>query len=220
MIQGNEFQLKNSDTVNLINVDTAANMVVWLFPRTGSKLFSTIFKKTDFKCYQITDREPRLIKPDLIHHHEFTMFPKIKDYKIILTVRNPYSLMAALYYMTSKPSDKNNLKKEFKDHLEIVMYNHPNVIEILRNLNLVDVDYPVRIENLYHDYLRLPIIHKSAVYKEGNLKTLIDSKVNKSESYLAKMSFKEFYTQDSADMVYFLFSKYFDMFGYDKNSWR
>jgi hypothetical protein len=31
---------------------------------------------------------------------------------------------------------------------------------------------------------------------------------------------KKFYTQQTADMVYYRMSRYFELFGYEKNSWQ
>ena len=31
---------------------------------------------------------------------------------------------------------------------------------------------------------------------------------------------KNYYTQQTADMVYYRMPRYFEMFGYDKNSWH
>lgn len=220
MIRGNEYMIANPDTSNLINIDTKDDYLVWLFPRTGSKLFFTIFKDTDFQCFSYNENNLELIKNNLIHHHCFTMFPNINRYKLILTVRNPYSLLAALYYMTSKVPKLENLKEVFGEFLEITLYTNPNIKELLYNLNHVEVNSFLRIENLLNDYNSLPIIGKSPIYKQKNLESLINSKVNKSDSPLANLNFRDFYNQKNADMVYYLFSNYFNMFGYDKNSWK
>ena len=220
MIRGNEYMMAHPDTINLINIDIKDNYLVWLFPRTGSKLFFKIFKDTDFKCFSYQEDNLKLVRSDLIHHHWFTMFPNIDKYKLILTVRNPYSLLAALYYMSSKVPEMENLKEVFGEFLEISLYTNPNIKELLYNLNHVQVSHYLRIENLLRDYTSLPIIRKSKIYQENNLESLINSKVNKSESPLAKLNYRDFYNQKNADMVYYLFSNYFNIFGYDKNSWK
>jgi hypothetical protein len=79
-------------------------------------------------------------------------------------------------------------------------------------------DYPVRLENLYEDYSKIPFIVESEYYKSGELKKATTQKVNVSNE--DENLWKEFYTQETADMVYYRMPRYFDLFGYDKNSWK
>jgi predicted nucleotidyltransferase len=79
-------------------------------------------------------------------------------------------------------------------------------------------DYAVRLENLYEDYSKIPFIVESEYYKSGELKKAITQKVNVSNE--DETLWKKFYTQEIADIVYYRMPRYFDLFGYDKNSWK
>jgi len=220
------FQVKHQDKLQpiinqkLVNIDIEDNYYVWLFPRTGSSLFYKLFRQTDFKCYSFSEDEKKLFKADLVHHHIFSMFPEINNFKSILTVRNPYSLLAAFFYAFVDMKDLSDAKKEFQIFLEKIIYQHENIKEILYNLNYVKIDYPLRIENLIEDYYNLPIIKKSIYFKQNKLEEIINSKVNKSSSKWANVPFGTFYNQNTADMVYYLFLNYFKSFNYEKNSWK
>jgi len=220
MIQGNDYFRENLNAKNLVNINEKDNLVVWLFPRTGSKLFYDLMINCDFECYSYENIERKLIRENLIHHHTFHVFPGIENYKLIATARNPYSLMAAHFYMFSVSPDINKLKSNFTNFLESTLHTNLWYREYLEGLHKVEVTYKIRIENLVNDYYKLPIITKSQHFKNNTMVDLINSKVNKNENPLSKLDYREFYNKNSADLVYYTFSKYFEVFGYDKNSWK
>lgn len=216
----NQFYLNDPEAKNLVNLDLNDDYIVWLQPRTGSLLFSLIFSETDFKCYTYKNEKLNHIQDDFVHHHMFTIFPEIQSYKLIMTVRNPFSWAVANFYMNEKVDDLSQIQNEFQDFLEKKFYRNPIISQLLYNLNYVDVSYAIRLENLLEDYLGLPIIYKSKYIKRNELHSLINSKVNKSSSPLSKLDYRLFYNKNTADIVYYNFSRYFDIFGYDKNSWK
>lgn len=211
---------KDPAAKNLVNLDLNDNYIVWLQPRTGSTLFGKIFSQTDFKSYTYKNNNLILTHDDLIHHHAFTIFPEIHSYKLIMTTRNPFSWAVAIFYASNKVDDLSQIQIKFQNFLENNFYENLFISELLYNLHYVEVSYQIRLENLHQDYLGLPIIHKSKYMKQNELHSLINSKVNKSFSPLSKLDYKLFYNKNSADIVYYIFSKYFDVFGYDKNSWK
>lgn len=220
MFQVRHQEKKLDNQGKLINLHKEKKLAVWLFPRTGSMLFAKIFQNSLFQCYSYTENEEKVFRDSLHHHHHFYIFPEMQNYKLILTVRNPYTLMAAHFYMTHENSDIENLKWAFKEFLEINLYHNPRIKDILYNLNYVNVEYPIKIENLESSYMNLPIIDESDYYKKNQLSELLSFKYNRSSSALAQRPISDFYSKTSADLVYYSFSNYFDLFGYDKNSWK
>jgi hypothetical protein len=76
----------------------------------------------------------------------------------------------------------------------------------------------VRVESLYEDYSKIPFIVESDYYKSGELKKMTTQKINVSNK--DEFLWKKFYTQEIADIVYYRMLRYFEMFGYDKDSWK
>lgn len=220
MIEGNDFLRENPDVKNLVNINEKDNLVVWLFPRTGSKLFYTLMLNCDFKCYSYENNDRKLIRENLVHHHMYFMFPDIQKYKLIATVRNPYSLLVSHFYMFNGVEDLSKLKSSYKNFLESVLFSNQWYVDFLYGLNYVNVSYKIRVENLAFDYYNLPIITKSNHYKNKTMIDLINSKVNKSSNKLSLLDYRDFYDQSTADLVYYTFARYFEIFDYDKNSWK
>lgn len=220
MIQGNDYFKENLNAKNLVNINEEDKLTVWLFPRTGSKLFFNVMVNCGFKCYSYENTQRKLIREDLIHHHLFHIFPAMEEYKLIATARNPYSLMVSHYRMFQGSCEIEKLKSNFIDFLESVLYTNQWYIDYLYGLHYVEVSYKVRLEKLIEDYHKIPIITKSKHFQNQTLVKLINSKVNKSENKLSELDYRQFYNKNSADLVYYVFSKYFDIFEYDKNSWK
>jgi hypothetical protein len=78
-------------------------------------------------------------------------------------------------------------------------------------------DYPLRQENLYGDYLKIPFIRDSKLNQSGVLEELCQKKLNKGR-YTKPV--KDYYNQETANIVYTNYKEYFDLFGYDKDSWK
>ena len=78
-------------------------------------------------------------------------------------------------------------------------------------------DYFIRQENIFEDYLKIPFVKKSEFYRSGQLEDLCNNKINHNEN---SYDYREYYNQENADLVYYSFSKYFDLLGYEKNSWK
>lgn len=205
---------------DLVNIHLEKKLAVWLFPRTGSMLFAKVFQDSGFQCYSYKNNVGEIYQKKLFHHHHFYIFPEINNFDLILTVRNPYSLLVSFFYMNNEVKEIKNIKSEFKEFLEREVYSNPRIDNILNNLNYVEVKYPLRLENLVEDYCNLPIIGESSYFKSNSLVDLINSKYNKSDSNLTKLPISEFYNSSSADLVFYTFSNYFNIFGYDKNSWN
>jgi hypothetical protein len=103
---------------------------------------------------------------------------------------------------------------EFYDYLYQSILLKPSKILIY---NKRVPDYFIRQENTFEDYSKIPFIKNSELYKSGQLKDLCNEKINHNKN---SYDFREYYNQNTADLVYYNFSKYFNLLGYDKNSWK
>ena len=220
MNKGNDYLRLNPDVKNLVNINEEENLAVWLFPKTASRLFCDIMSGSGFQCYSYNGNERELIKDDIVHHHLFHLFPNINDYRLITTVRNPYSLLAAHYYMSKSSDGVENIKLDFQKFLEDSLFRFDWYREFLYGLNYVEISYKIRMENLIEDYYNLPTIKKTKPFKENTLSNLLTLNTYKSPNPLKNLDFRFFYNEDSADLVYYNFIKYFEIFDYDKNSWK
>jgi uncharacterized protein (DUF927 family) len=78
--------------------------------------------------------------------------------------------------------------------------------------------YFLRMEYLYYDYTQIPFIRNSKLNKSGLLYELCNKKIHSKKQEVKSLS--EYYTEDMADYLYKTIKPYFDLVGYDKDSWR
>jgi hypothetical protein len=80
-------------------------------------------------------------------------------------------------------------------------------------------DYFVRTESLYEDYQTIPFIKEHEINLSGELEELCKQKMNPSPTVIDNY-WKKFYDRDLADLVYYNNVNKFELFGYDKDSWK
>jgi len=204
-----------------VNISHKHKIILWLWSKCGSTHMARIMRNFDFKFYKIDGDNIVLTENQVIQIHFCNLFSGHQDYKILAAVRNPYSRFFSEFTFTRKSEDyifNDTNKEKFKEFIyEVIVYNNfftKGCVDFLERVP----DYPVRLENLYEDYSKIPFIVESEYFKSGELKRMITRKVNVSNE--DETLWKKFYTQETADIVYYRMSRYFDLFGYDKNSWK
>ena len=65
--------------------------------------------------------------------------------------------------------------------------------------------------------MKIPFVRDSELNRSGQLQKIISEQPNKQK---INYNWKDMYNQKNADIVYYNNSYYFDLFGYDKNSWK
>jgi len=87
------------------------------------------------------------------------------------------------------------------------------------------IDYKVRLDSIEDDYKSIDFIKNSDYNKNGLLDLelskkigLMDNIVN--ENYNLPLHWQEYYTQETADIVYKFCSEYFNTFEFKKDSWK
>ncbi len=157
-------------------------------------------------------------------HHHCMKIPQIyEDYSILCTARNPYSRLISGWNMSMNGTDDESKRTSFKSYFSKTIDNQfqsangfPFGLDgFLHNKT---PKYFLRIECLYHDYIQIPFIRNSKLNKSGVLYELCNKKIHSTGD--KKKSLKEYYTEDMADFMYNKFKYYFDLLGYDKDSWK
>jgi hypothetical protein len=197
-------------------------LAVFLPPKTGTIHATFILNHFNFKTdtYESDSDDDKLISEEdyLIHHHTKFLPKQYVDYDVIYTTRNPYSRLVSMYYHDKKMTEyKSQYTKTFKQYFsDRVNYGWDYVKS---EFNFVKTPkYLLRMEHLYYDYTQIPFIRDSKLNESGILYELCEKKIH-AKKQDTKTS-NEYYTQDMADYVYDSLKPYFDLAGYDKNSWK
>lgn len=209
------------DLNSTINVSEKHKSILWLWKKCGTSHMTRILNKFDFNYYEIKGSRLHLLKKGIVQKHYCNLFNGHENYKIISAIRNPYSRFFSEF--TFKRSNEEFIPdEENKETFRNFIYQTTVFSEVLNN-DCIDFsnripDYPVRLENLYEDYSKIPFIIESEYFKSGELKKDLDIKVNVSN--VDVNLWKNFYNQEIADIIYYRMPRYFEIFGYDKNSWK
>lgn len=196
-----------------INISDKENFFLWLWDKTGTSLSKKILSNFDFYFYGFKDGQRKLISNEITQLHVCKLFPGHEQYKMLATVRNPYIRLFSSYCMGYNFEVKNI--DDFKKFVENALYLEKNFECSLFSERTPD--YFVRVENVFEDYLKIPFIRRSSLYQNGKLYEICNSKVNPSNHSL---DWRDFYDKSLADLVYYGTQSYFELFGYDKNSWK
>lgn len=196
-------------------------LAVFLPMKTGTIHATFILNHFNFKTniYEKDDDDRLILEDDYLIHHHSAVIPKgYENYDVIYTTRNPYTRMLSMYYHEKKMSqDKSPYTKTFKQYFSNRSNNGWSYIK--DGFNFVKTPkYLLRMEHLYHDYTQIPFIMNSKLNESGILYELCEKKIHAKKQ--ETKSLKEYYTQDMADHLYENFKPYFDITGYDKDSWK
>ena len=195
----------------IVNISKVNNCFVYLPAKTASSLFSQIFDNYDFETYEV-DREMRFINKGFSHSHDYPFFNNHERYQFICTTRNPYARLLSFYgdmpYFNRSDFEKSLELHLFANHL------HTEIIEIF---NKRKPDIIIKFESLYEDLMKIPFIRNSSYIKSEKFTQLFNSKPHyRGFDY----DWKDYYDKDLADLVYYNSLPLFDVFGYEKDSWK
>ena len=212
--------------VQHISYSDTQKMILLLPMKTGTIHATFIFKHFDFvsEGYDLKTERVLTKTDSIVHHHCMKIPQRYEDYTIICTARNPYSRLVSAYNNSrtiteiDKPLDEN-FKNHFSKHID-TGYQSDNGFPYGKDSFLYNETpkYFLRVESLYHDYIQIPFIRNSKLNKSGLLYELCNKKIHTTPT--KRIPIKEYYTQDTADFVYNKYKSYFDLVGYDKDSWK
>jgi hypothetical protein len=198
---------------NLIVLSEKYNCFAWLVARTGSNHMVSILKNFNFKIYNCIGKNKKLYDNELKSIHTYNLFEGSETYKFLISVRNPYAREVSSFRMNKYVE---NSKESFKDFLEKKYYSQDTSIYYNRPDRLPD--YYVRMEHMFEDYSKIPFIVESEYFKSGKLEKQVSVKINYNS--LDDRRWEDFYDDNIADIVYYNNLKDFNLFGYDKNSYK
>jgi hypothetical protein len=206
---------------SIVNVSQKHKTILWLWKKCGSTHMTKIMNKYDFKYYKVENDNLTLIANEIGKNHSCNLFVGHENFKIVSAVRNPYTRFFSDYTFNRLPqeftyTEKN--KENFRIHIYKIIMNSELFYDSCIDFTERVPDYPVRLENLYEDYSKIPFIVESDYFKSGELKEDVNKKINVSNE--DENLWRKFYTQEIADIIYYRMPRYFELFGYDKNSWK
>lgn len=178
--------------------------VYWMFPmRTASRSCMSICRHFNF---QETN----------VHYLEGPLKP---DYDLISNVRNPYSRLLSIYeiFCIHKKIQPNNFKSWVLGNHDKRLYQI-DLYDTFSELNRIPTRF-IRTEFLLEDLNELPFIknEKSEEFQSILYENILN---NHYRSEVFTEPWQTYYDEELADAVYNSLKKDFDLFGYDKNSWK
>jgi hypothetical protein len=195
-------------------------LAVFLPGKTGTMHATFMLNHFNFKTNTYgKDNRELILEEDYVIHHHCEVIPKgYEHYNVIYTVRNPYTRLVSMYHHDERITrDKETTPKTFKQYFSNKVNNgrfHMNI-----GFNFIKIPrYLLRMEHLYEDYIKIPFIRDSKLNKSGVLYDLCNKKIHTKNQETKPL--REYYTQDMADHVYETLKPYFDLTGYDKDSWK
>ena len=187
------------------NISVKNKVFTWTPPSTASRLSWKIFDNFEFSSYDA--KTGALYNNSYFHNHFFGLPQNHKEYKLILTCRNPYTRARTGMDNTPREYLIRNLEDTFQSS------NHFYFISLLKTRK---PDYFIRVENLLEDYLKIPFIRESEFYKSGEMEKLIGDNPYKTKRFNNRPKIDK----QIADLIYYSNVYYFELLGYDKNSWK
>jgi len=195
-------------------------VILWLPEKTGSTHCWSLMSDFEFKRYTL-DLKKQIDYSNGIsenrHSHEHNLPNEHQKFLLIQTMRNPYTMLSSYFRMNRIKVNIPN-KNIFYSFVYETIYNDSYKIISHYNYSIRKPNYFIRVEHLFEDYSKIPFIRESELFKSGNLELKCKIPLNKNTHNFT--SWQDLYTQETADLVYYNFSKIFSEMGYDKDSWK
>jgi hypothetical protein len=177
----------------------------YLPPRCGSRSTLKILKFLKFS----------------IDQHSFKLNQNQSDYQTIFNIRNPYFRLKSLFYLHCEL--QKNYSYNFKKWSMSVLNERLSTIknnpyDLETNLNLLgkNPNFFVKLENFQEDLIKIPIIQENM---NVDLENIFQNAVLSNE-YKSNSKENVVYDEELADIVYDKLKYQFEIFEYDKNSWK
>jgi hypothetical protein len=196
-------------------------VILWLPEKTGSTHCWSIMSDFEFKRYTI-DLKKQIDYGETLgckskHSHEHNLPNEHNKFLLIQTMRNPYIMLSSYFKAGRRNIDTSNKNIFYGFVHDIIYYNAYETVSRY-NYSIRKPDYFIRLEHLFEDYSKIPFIRESELFKSGELKLKCKLPINKNIHNITP--WQDLYTQETADLVYYNFSKIFNEMGYDKDSWK
>lgn len=196
-----------------INILPDYNYIVWMPAKTGTRHALEVLKRYGLKVfeYENSENSTPLFNEKTTYVHPCNLHKTYQNFKIICLARNPYARILSYYNFVSLPLDDKLMFYNFV--YDQCMYVDNSCFRFDDRIP----EYFLRLEYLYEDYSKIPFINSSEYFRNGLLEQFCKFKIGKTKR---EVDLKDFYDQKTADLVYYNFSHYFELLGYDKESWK
>ena len=201
------------------------NKLIWLSPeRTAGRFLSEIFKNYGFCSCDIKNKYDLKPLGENPPSHGNTIPENFNDFRIIVSIRNPYDRVWS-YYVNhfAKNFKPREIEHNFEKFNEFVQNIFIKTVGSTRTdpffpgddyfnkwrLNNIKIDKLIRFENLQNDVLSLDFIKKSP--------NLFDHSIFSDKRFINKrfLSFDTMYDLSSAQKVFNFYKNHFFSLGYD-----
>ena len=193
---------------SFFNASLDYKVVSWTGHKTGSTTMVNILNELRFKFYKFDGENFEIVndRPQRIHGCNSDSIPK--GFKVLSSLRNPFSQIVSEYRYGSIENFYDFLIKTLSQKQSFSCF----LFETWKP------DYVVRMENMFEDYSKIPFVVESNFFKSGILKKLTQYKMN--ENPYGRNNWKDYYDEETADMVIQTFPYHFSDYLYNKNSWK
>lgn len=186
--------------------------VFWLNPmRTATRSCMQIQKKLEFEECGV---------------HSFVIPEDKMDYQIIVNVRNPYSRLVSLYKLECIWKKKEFNIDSYGDWVRFVLqdrYIQNNIMtlyldHLIEKLPSTPKTF-IKLENLESDLKNIWFIEDNF----DDIQEVFQNQIlrnNYKMEYKISLNWKEFYDEELAELVYNKTKTQFEMFNYEKDSWK
>lgn len=150
------------------------------------------------------------------------------DFFVISNFRNPYARYVSVYYslFPNKSKDVDSfrryVKKRIYEEINMPFSIEPIVFDLCKIFKSTNrfPDRLLKLENFYNDLLQLDFIQKNMSLE---LENIIKENILKNNFYQDRRprpEWKEFYNEETADLVYNHLYDNFVLGNYEKDSWK
>jgi hypothetical protein len=219
-----------------MNVSTKVQHIWWATMRCGSRSFSEIMKHYGFFNYHHSKvySESTCLKK-ISHTHECNVPAEYSHYPIIMQVRNPYSRAVSIWHLSCFRNFKKTLKvsQDFEEyvltnkgaimdsyehaaqkHKPTYIIKYENMQEDIKKLPFLDLNNPEVLRDYNNNILRNNYKYEGVDDERGDIKRDVqDNRFSDWRSYYSS-------NPKLAEIIYEKYKGQFELFGYDKDSWK
>lgn len=204
-----------------VNISEQYKYFTWTPQRTGSTHFTKLLDKFQFQTKHFDeDGNVTTIDNHSTHNHYCRFFNNHLEYKFLITVRNPYSMVISRLALPLSKLTFDDFMKDASWKIENMFQSMLSPEDCCECFTIRKPDSFIRLEHLYEDWLNLPFVKNHPINTSGELKKICSVRENQQPHTEDSNYWKRFYNQRLADLVYYNFPNSFELFGYDKDSWK
>jgi hypothetical protein len=215
-----------------MNVSHTQKCVWWALPRSGTRPVWKLFEHYGFK--PVDPEMQHISMPEGYEYIHTIGFPETtQDYTLIVNTRNPYSRTVSLWYWYCWLNNLNINAFTFNDFIKrgiIDPYGEDKLYMYKEKLTTKPY-ISIRYEFLEEDIKKIPFLNLNNPVVANAYKTYVSENYHWAQNGIGVLKkiinsdkkitdWQYYYNQKIADFVYSKCINQFNLFGYDKDSWK